>query len=424
MPGTASLPRPRRHRRASTPGARTNVCASSARRATSTATVALPLGDFTAEQARAAGRHLPASSPATPCAPPSSRTSCCAGSPRPTCPSSTRAASQPISAAPGAGDDRGHRRLPRHRHLQAGDLGLARPGRRARASRFAERELVPIPRPRRCTSRPAAASTPAASTTSPTSAFSASAATSTGAACPTSSSCSAASGATTAAPTAWRSARFRPSACPRSSTAHRAAGLRRAPGRARSFQALRRAHRQAASVQRLIDDLTRGARLRGRPDLLHATGATPREYTIGDMGVGECAGEVVTLAEFGLAGQRARGVRGADRTSKAAQRGEAPTRGLRGHAQRRQGAHLACRTSTSSDDAEPDRRRVPQRAFTTPGCSTIRSPAAKFANYLFSVTKPAQANATRTKRAPAIEEAQLFIEAAHACYERMPEKRS
>ena len=32
-----------------------------------------------------------------------------------------------------------------------------------------------------------------------------------------------------------------------------------------------------------------------------ATGAIPREYTLGDMGVGECAGEVVSTIDFDLA---------------------------------------------------------------------------------------------------------------------------
>ena len=54
------------------------------------ATVALPLGDITSEQTRAARPTSPASTSATPSARRSSRTSCCAGSPSTTCRRSTR----------------------------------------------------------------------------------------------------------------------------------------------------------------------------------------------------------------------------------------------------------------------------------------------------------------------------------------------
>ena len=50
----------------------------------------------------------------------------------------------------------------------------------------------------------------------------------------------------------------------------------------------------------MLDDLTRvPAYTEDRT--YYADWGDPREYTIGDMGVGECAGEVVSLTEFGLA---------------------------------------------------------------------------------------------------------------------------
>ncbi len=54
-----------------------------------TATVALPLGDITADQTARWSRTSPATTWAKRCARRSSRTSCCAGSARPTCPRST-----------------------------------------------------------------------------------------------------------------------------------------------------------------------------------------------------------------------------------------------------------------------------------------------------------------------------------------------
>ena len=61
----------------------------------------------------------------------------------------------------------------------------------------------------------------------------------------------------------------------------------------------------AASARRrsrqMLDELTQGPGVRGRTRATTRDWGDPREFTIGDMGTGECAGEVVSLVEFELA---------------------------------------------------------------------------------------------------------------------------
>src|SRR5690606_33156124 len=54
------------------------------------------------------------------------------------------------------------------------------------------------------------------------------------------------------------------------------------------------------TVRQLIDDLTQVPSYDADPSFYSDWG-DPREYTIGDMGVGECAGEIVPFVEMGLA---------------------------------------------------------------------------------------------------------------------------
>jgi sulfite reductase (ferredoxin) len=155
-----------------------------------------------------------------------------------------------------------------------------------------------------------------------------------------------------------------------------------------------------------------------------------REYTIGDMGVGECAGEVVTAAEFGLAaserevfeaqlhlegGESARAARLAYRAMVSAAK-----------------ALVQVKNLDVADDPEQIvsefRTRFHETQLFDP------SAGARFAAFLLRAHElnqaPAGAPPANGERAAVdrerahqqIEEAQLFIEAAHACYDRMQER--
>ncbi len=142
----------------------------------------------------------------------------------------------------------------------------------------------------------------------------------------------------------------------------------------------------------------------------------PREYTLGDMGEGECAGEVVSALDFGLA---------------AAERElfEAQLSHELGDAERAgKGAYLAMVTaakalvqvenSNISNDADQIVAEFRQRYFDT---QVFFDPFAggKFANYLFDAQRKAGQSHNSESSRYLMEEAQLFIDAAYSCSNRL-----
>ncbi|MEM8603173.1 MAG: nitrite/sulfite reductase, partial [Cyanobacteria bacterium P01_H01_bin.121] len=148
--------------------------------------------------------------------------------------------------------------------------------------------------------------------------------------------------------------------------------------------------------------------------------ADSREFTLGDIGVGECAGEVVTLTDFGVA--KAESVyfdatllledtddenRGQAAADKALEAMVAAARGL-----------LKVQNIDISMDPEQivsDFRRYfyDTKLFFDPFAK------GKFASYLFNAYEQRDRAATVDHAKQLIEEARLFIEAAHECNTRM-----
>jgi sulfite reductase (ferredoxin) len=168
-------------------------------------------------------------------------------------------------------------------------------------------------------------------------------------------------------------------------------------------------------IKTLLEDLTR-VPTDGADRSFFSDWGDPREYSLDDLGVGECAGEVVSAIEFDLA---------------AAEREvfEAELDLENGNFQQAaRTAYLAMiRAATALvklevQDAPNDPDRI-VREFTTRFYDTQRffDPFAggKFAQYLFaahaSSSKPANPDSARYL----IDEAQLFIDASHACYNRL-----
>ena len=144
--------------------------------------------------------------------------------------------------------------------------------------------------------------------------------------------------------------------------------------------------------------------------------ADAREFTIGDMGVGECAGEVVSLAAFELAG--------AERESFEAQLALED----RNYAQADRHAYnamvQAARALIKIQWLDvPDDPNTIVKEFRTRYYDTQlffdRFAKGKFAQYLFARHQSPPAEPTEDSARLLIEEAQLFIEAAHACETRM-----
>lgn len=144
-----------------------------------------------------------------------------------------------------------------------------------------------------------------------------------------------------------------------------------------------------------------------------------REYTIGDMGVGECAGEVVTFTEFGLADSE----REVFEAQVELDGGNSSKAAALAYRAMLQAAKALIRTQNIDVTDTPDdivgqfrERFFDTRLFHDPFAG------AKFANYLFRTHADPPNGVGDEQAHQTIEEAQLFIEAAHACYDRMQER--
>ncbi len=145
----------------------------------------------------------------------------------------------------------------------------------------------------------------------------------------------------------------------------------------------------------------------------------PREYTIGDIGVGECAGEIVPFVEFGLqsAEQQLHDAQDALEAGEAvkAARGGFDAMVTAAKALVR---HLDVQVKDDADDVVENFKKHLHDT------EIFHDPFArgKFATYLLTMhaEKSYQgANAETAHRT--LDESQLFIEAAHACYQRLTE---
>lgn len=144
--------------------------------------------------------------------------------------------------------------------------------------------------------------------------------------------------------------------------------------------------------------------------------ADPREYTTGDMGTGECAGEVVSRVQFDLAA--------AEREAFEAQvlldKGEFQKAGEMAYASMLEAARALVKTQFYDIPNEAERivsefwtRFYDTKLFFDPYAQ------GKFGQYLFRAHQMAAVPYTPDSAHQFIEEAQLFIEAAYSCQGRL-----
>ncbi len=149
---------------------------------------------------------------------------------------------------------------------------------------------------------------------------------------------------------------------------------------------------------------------------LYSDWGDPREYTIGDMGIGECAGEVVSPAQFGLAASE----REVFEAQLHLDRGDAPSAARAAYGAMIQAAKTLVRVQDQDIPDDADRVVAEFRArLHETGLFNDRFAGDKFAQYLFRVHGEPLDGVTVETAHQRIEEATLFIEAAHACYDRM-----
>ncbi len=148
--------------------------------------------------------------------------------------------------------------------------------------------------------------------------------------------------------------------------------------------------------------------------------ADAREYTIGDIGVGECAGEVVTLTDFGVAAAETLHFEAQVVLDESSQNGNV-----------KKAADMALQSMLSAAQAlvkmqnidiadDPDRivnefrtRFYDTKLFFDPFVH------GKFANFFFNAYERRDEAVDFDKARQLIEEARLFIEAVHDCNGRM-----
>src|ERR1039458_997543 len=142
----------------------------------------------------------------------------------------------------------------------------------------------------------------------------------------------------------------------------------------------------------------------------------PREYGLLDMGIGECAGEVVSPVEFELAAAE----RELFEAQVAWEGGQIETAGAAAYQSMLRAAKALAKIETQniSDDPGHIVGEFRARFYDT---QKFFDPFAggKFANYLFAAQEKSSEPYTHDSAHYLIDEAQLFIDAAHSCYNRI-----
>jgi sulfite reductase (ferredoxin) len=141
-----------------------------------------------------------------------------------------------------------------------------------------------------------------------------------------------------------------------------------------------------------------------------------REYTIGDIGIGECAGEIVTPVEFQLTACE----REAFEAQLALEAGDAAKAALTAYESMRNAALALLSWRAIPHDSTADGIAAAfKRAFYDNELFFDPFVGGKFAQYYFAAHEQRHQPYDAEKAHRLIEEAQLFIEASHACYGRL-----
>jgi sulfite reductase (ferredoxin) len=168
-------------------------------------------------------------------------------------------------------------------------------------------------------------------------------------------------------------------------------------------------------IKSLLEDLTRLPADDSGQSFFSDWG-DPREYSLGDMGVGECAGEVVAAIEFDLAAAESEVFEAQVDLEKGRFQQAARTAYLAMlHA-----AKALVKLELQDVPDDPDRiiREFTARFYDTQKFFDTFA-GGKFAQYLFVAHAASDKPATPDSARYMIDEAQLFIDASHACYSRL-----
>ncbi|MFM7464165.1 MAG: hypothetical protein ACKO28_01580 [Cyanobium sp.] len=145
-----------------------------------------------------------------------------------------------------------------------------------------------------------------------------------------------------------------------------------------------------------------------------------REYTIGDIGIGECAGEVVSLTNFDVAMAESLNFEATLLLEGGGQNGNIQRAADKALAAMLKAAQALLKVPDVDipDEAETIVRDFRQYFYDT---ELFFDPfvRGKFASYLFNAYENRQVPASLDRAKQSVEEARLFIEAAYECHSRM-----
>ena len=168
-------------------------------------------------------------------------------------------------------------------------------------------------------------------------------------------------------------------------------------------------------VKQILDDLTHVPPHLDDPSFYTDWGDT-REFTVGDMGKGECAGAVVPLVQFEFTSCE----REAFEAQVFLEEGDYEKAYKTAYIAMLHAAKALVKTQFLDVPEDPDtiveefrKRFFDTKLFWDPFAK------AKFANYLFRVHSDEVSEYTRDRAHEVVEETGLFIEAAHSCYGKM-----
>ena len=168
-------------------------------------------------------------------------------------------------------------------------------------------------------------------------------------------------------------------------------------------------------IKSLLEDLTR-LPADGANRSFFSDWGDPREYSLGDLGVGECAGEVISAIDFDLAAAE----REVFEAQLSLEKGNFQQSARTAYLAIIHAAKALVKLELPDVPDDPD---LIVREFTTRFYDTQKFfdsfAGGKFAQYLFDAHEASNRPATPDSARYLIDEAQLFIDASHACYNRL-----
>jgi sulfite reductase (ferredoxin) len=168
-------------------------------------------------------------------------------------------------------------------------------------------------------------------------------------------------------------------------------------------------------VRKMVDEFTAIPTYEEDPSFYSDWG-DPREYTIGDMGEGECAGEVVNSAQFGLAASE----REVFEAQLLLEEGKVAEAGKRAYSAMLQAARALARQKNPNLSEEPQEieQEFRKHYYDT---KLFFDPFAggRTAHYFFKAHEDGGKASDKQSAHQLIEEAQVFVDAAHQCYTRI-----